>query len=124
VIEIKLPPLRERREDIPLLVEHFLNKYCQENQRFLEGNGRSKLRFAPAALQILMDHDWPGNVRELENVVERAVVLATQPEIPAELLPESLLRTNGFEHAKIPVSFKPAAGASLHEIWSTSSSAS
>jgi DNA-binding NtrC family response regulator len=116
VIEIKLPPLRERREDIPLLAEHFLNKYCQENQRFLEGNGRSKLRFAPAALQILMDHDWPGNVRELENVVERAVVLATQPEIPAELLPESLLGSNGVERLKVPAGFKPAAGASLHEM--------
>jgi DNA-binding NtrC family response regulator len=115
VIEIKLPPLRERREDIPLLSEHFLNKYSQENQRFLEGNGRSKLRFAAEALQILLDHDWPGNVRELENVVERAVVLATQPEIPAELLPESLLGPNGFEHPRIPANFKPAAGASLHE---------
>jgi DNA-binding NtrC family response regulator len=115
VIEIKLPPLRERREDIPLLSEHFLNKYSQENQRFLEGNGRSKLRFAAEALQILLDHDWPGNVRELENVVERAVVLATQPEIPAELLPESLLGPNGFDHARIPANFKPAAGASLHE---------
>lgn len=116
VIEIKLPPLRERGEDIPLLAEHFLNKYSQENQRFLEGNGRSKLHFAASALQILMDHDWPGNVRELENVVERAVVLATQPEIPAELLPESLLGSNGMERPRIPTNFKPAAGSSLHEL--------
>jgi DNA-binding NtrC family response regulator len=116
VIEIKLPPLRARGEDIPLLAEHFLNKYSQENQRFLEGNGRSKLHFAPSAMQILMDHDWPGNVRELENVVERAVVLATQPDIPAELLPESLLGGSGMERPKIPSNFKPAAGASLHEL--------
>jgi DNA-binding NtrC family response regulator len=116
VIEIKLPALRERREDIPLLAEHFLNKYSQENQRFLGDNGRSKLHFAAAALQIVMDHNWPGNVRELENVVERAVVLATEPEIPAELLPESLLGPNGIERPKIPANFKPAAGASLHEL--------
>ena len=77
VINIVIPPLRERKEDIPLLLEHFFDKYCRENEKYLDADGRSILRFEPEAVQILMEHSWPGNVRELENVVERAVVLAT-----------------------------------------------
>jgi len=116
VIEIDLPPLRERREDIPLLVQHFFNKYCRENQRFLDERGESILRFSPEAMRVLMDHDWRGNVRELENVVERAVVLANDPMIPPELLPESLLAANGRRPPRIPPNFRPSAGASLPEI--------
>ena len=67
-------------------------------------------------MKILMNHNWPGNVRELENVVERAVVLATAPEIGADLLPEALLGTDGAERMRMPVTFKPAAGASLFEV--------
>ena len=78
VINLALPPLRERKEDIPALVDHFFTKYCRENEKFLDERGHSRLRFEPEAMQILMDHAWPGNVRELENVVERAVVLASQ----------------------------------------------
>ncbi|MDW8131479.1 MAG: sigma-54 dependent transcriptional regulator [Bryobacterales bacterium] len=95
VINIALPPLRERREDIPALVEHFFDKYCQENDKFLDAEGRSLLRFDAEAMQILMDYSWPGNVRELENVVERAVVLATQPVVTADVLPEYLLQQSG-----------------------------
>ncbi len=95
VINIALPPLRERREDIPALIEHFFNKYCQENDKFLDSEGRSLLRFDAEAMQILMDYSWPGNVRELENVVERAVVLATQPVVTADVLPEYLLQHSG-----------------------------
>jgi len=95
VINIALPPLRERKEDIPLLVEHFFNRYCQEDEKWLDANGRSMLRFEPEALQILMDHTWPGNVRELENVVQRAVVLAAKPTVAADALPEDLLRAGG-----------------------------
>jgi len=95
VINIALPPLRERREDIPLLTEHFFNKYCQENDKFLDADGRSILRFDAEAMQILMDYSWPGNVRELENVVERAVVLATQPVVTADVLPDYLLHQAG-----------------------------
>ena len=68
VIAIHLPALRERKDDIPLLVQHFLEKYGVENSR-------PNLELAPEALDLLMDYDWPGNVRELENVIERAVVL-------------------------------------------------
>ncbi len=83
VINIKLPALRERREDIPLLADFFLSRYANEN-------GMSSRRLSPEALRLLIDYAWPGNVRELENVIERAVVLSTAPLIGPELLPESL----------------------------------
>ena len=95
VINVALPPLRDRREDIPPLVEHFFTKYCRENEKLLDEQGRSRLVFDAEAMQVLMDHAWPGNVRELENVVERAVVLATQPPVPASVLPEHLLEARG-----------------------------
>jgi two-component system, NtrC family, response regulator PilR len=83
VINIALPPLRRRREDIPLLVAHFLDKYAEENKR--------KVReVTPDAMRILLDHGWPGNVRELENTIERAVVLCTGDRIGPELLPDYL----------------------------------
>jgi DNA-binding NtrC family response regulator len=95
VININLPPLRDRREDIPLLVQHFLEKFSRENEKFLDSENRSVLRFEPEAMQILLDHAWPGNVRELENVVERAVVLASSPVIPLDVLPDYLLQAGG-----------------------------
>ena len=95
VINIALPPLRERKEDIPTLVDHFFNVYCRENEKFLDEAGRSRLRFEPEAVQILMEHSWPGNVRELENAVERAVVLATHPMVPVDVLPDTLLHAGG-----------------------------
>ena len=95
VINIVLPPLRDRKEDIPLLAEYFFTYYCRENGKFLDANGQSVLYFQPEALQVLMEHTWPGNVRELENVVERAVVLATDASVPIDVLPEALLEANG-----------------------------
>src|SRR6267154_3879802 len=95
VINLALPSLRDRKEDIPALVEHFFTKYCRENDKLLDDNGRSRLTFEPDAMQILMDHAWPGNVRELENVVERAVVLASQASVGADVLPEHLLESRG-----------------------------
>lgn len=83
VIAISMPPLRERKEDIPMLVEHFLRRFAEENSRAVP-------QFTPAALKLLMDYDWPGNVRELENVVERAVVLSSQDVIDVPLLPETV----------------------------------
>src|SRR5499426_681330 len=83
VINIQLPPLRERKEDIPALVEFFTKKFCEEN-------GKPPYRFSSEALKVLMDYHWPGNVRELENVVERAVVLAQDEIIGRELLPETV----------------------------------
>jgi len=95
VINIALPPLRERKEDIPPLVDYFFTYYCRENAKFLDSSGRSLLRFLPEATQVLMEHSWPGNVRELENVVERAVVLASDVAVPMDVLPEALLQANG-----------------------------
>jgi transcriptional regulator with GAF, ATPase, and Fis domain len=79
VIPIRIPPLRERREDIPLLVEHF-------TQRIATSLGKPDLRVEDAALQVLLGYDWPGNVRELENAMERAVVLATGAVITRDLV--------------------------------------
>ena len=84
VIHIQLPPLRERKEDIPALVEFFAKKYCEEN-------GKPLYRFSSEALKVLMDYHWPGNVRELENVVERAVVLSQDEIIGRDLLPEAIV---------------------------------
>jgi DNA-binding NtrC family response regulator len=95
VINIALPALRDRKEDIPLLVDYFFTYYCRENNKFLDSSGRSRLHFVPEATQVLMEHSWPGNVRELENVVERAVVLATDSEVPMDVLPDALLQANG-----------------------------
>jgi len=95
VINLVLPPLRERKEDIPRLVEYFFAKFSKENEKFLDSDGRSLLRFEPDALQLLMDYNWPGNVRELENAVERAVVLASQSTVPVDVLPDSILQAAG-----------------------------
>jgi DNA-binding NtrC family response regulator len=115
VINLALPPLRDRKEDIPALVEHFFTKYCRESEKFLDEHGRSRLTFEPEAMQILMDHSWPGNVRELENVVERAVVLASQPSVPADVLPEHLLEAHGLR-VRRDESGRLATDASLFEI--------
>jgi DNA-binding NtrC family response regulator len=115
VINISLPPLRDRREDIPLLIQHFLEKFSHENEKFLDSTGRTVLRFEPDALQLMLDHNWPGNVRELENVVERAVVLASSPIIPVDVLPDYLLHAGGIRIRRGENGVLPA-DASLFEI--------
>jgi two-component system response regulator HydG len=77
VVRLHLPPLRERREEIPLLVDHFLQKFSAAMNR------PGIVRVAPDAMELLLRHDWPGNVRELENAVERAMVVGRGPEIKA-----------------------------------------
>jgi DNA-binding NtrC family response regulator len=83
VIAIVLPPLRNRKEDIPLLVDHFV-------ERIAKDNGKPLRRFSLTAMRTLMDYDWPGNVRELENVVERAIVLSVHETMDVDLLPENV----------------------------------
>ncbi len=83
VVPIYLPPLRERREDIPLLVDFFLKRYGEQNRREVR-------RVHPEAMRLLREHDWPGNIRELQNYVERAVVLGDGPELLPEHLPPQL----------------------------------
>jgi DNA-binding NtrC family response regulator len=83
VITIDLPPLRQRREDVPLLAAFFLDRYAKENDRI-------NPRITPEAMRPLLTYSWPGNVRELENVIERAVVLSTGPDIGSDLLPDTI----------------------------------
>ena len=83
VISLELPPLRSRRQDIPLLAAHFLKFYSEEN-------GVPERSLAAEALRIMVDYEWPGNVRELENCIERGVVLSTTRTITPELLPQQL----------------------------------
>jgi DNA-binding NtrC family response regulator len=82
VITILLPPLRQRREDIPLLLDHFLKRVNQENGRRVKG-------FSEAAHRLLVNYDWPGNVRELQNAVERAVILTSSEQLEARDFPLS-----------------------------------
>src|SRR5438445_3024845 len=83
VIPIALPPLRDRREDIPLLADHFLAKYAEQMGKALSGVSHT-------AMQLLVQHDWPGNIRELENVIERAVALESTPAILPDSLPPTI----------------------------------
>ena len=115
VINLNIPPLRERKDDIPLLVDHFFTRFCRENEKFLNSDGRSLLSFEPEALQILLEHNWPGNVRELENAVERAVVLATSTSVPAHVLPEHVQQASGMKISRDPNGML-APDASLFEI--------
>jgi DNA-binding NtrC family response regulator len=106
VINVKLPALRERKEDVPLLANHFIKKYCAENHKEVCSIG-------PDALRILMEYDWPGNVRELENVIERAVVMMTGTDgITPDLFPKELLRNGAGSE---PAVILPDNGISLKD---------
>jgi two-component system response regulator HydG len=83
VVEVRIPPLASRREDVPLLADHFLRRFAAKNAKPLRG-------LSPEALQALEDYAWPGNVRELEHAVERAVVLARGDILEVGDLPESV----------------------------------
>ena len=96
VIQLKLPSLQERREDIPLLAHHFLNKYALEFNKQVTG-------FSPDAIRKLILYDWPGNVRELEHVIMRAIVLSTKPIICA-----AGIEISGLETLPLPESFQEA----------------
>jgi len=107
VVTLRVPPLRERREDIPLLVEHFLEKSTRRYDLPFR-------RIHPEAMDLLADYNWPGNVRELENVMESAVVLSASEEIAPKDLPENL-RRQGSRIAKIHLDI-PDEGISLEEV--------
>ncbi len=107
VISMGLPTLRDRKEDVPQLVDHFLKKFSAENSR-------PGLQFSPEALMVMMDYEWPGNVRELENAVERAVVLATGPTLGPELLPEQFFENTAPASGQFPL--ESFDGRSLFEI--------
>lgn len=106
VINLFLPPLRQRKEDVSLLAQHFLKKYGDENGRF-------DLRLSPEAVQSLFEYDWPGNVRELENVIERSVVLASGPLIGRGLIPDHVSSGPMFRVPRIVV---PEEGISFRDV--------
>jgi len=108
VIQIKLPPLRERREDILLLAEHFLKKYSEElNKRIA--------RIAPNALRILLDYDYPGNVRELQNIIERAVALEGTEELSQPNVASYLEKRSPFKKGSIDLDI-PSEGIDLEKV--------
>ncbi len=108
VIQLTLPPLRERMEDVPLLAQHFLEKFAREQ-------GRAPLRLSATALERILAYEFPGNVRELENTIERAVALCRSDEIGPELLPSALLAPRGVGGAAAQL---PAHGKNLDDLMS------
>jgi Response regulator containing CheY-like receiver, AAA-type ATPase, and DNA-binding domains len=116
VFPIKLPPLRERREDIPELVIFFLNKYC-------ERNGRKVPKIQTEAIEAMVNYHWPGNVRELEHTIERLVILVEDKEIEPVHVSAALFKTDGYAHSVIPKHSeelkslkKQIREASVHEV--------
>jgi two-component system response regulator HydG len=105
VISVTAPPLRARREDIPLLVDHFLGVYCKKNDR-------PRLQVPKEVLTKLMDYSWPGNVRELENVVERAAVLCRSDTLRLDDLPEAVAEAS----RPAPSALSFSIGTSLEEV--------
>ena len=106
VIKVQLPPLRDRREDVRVLAQHFLDKYGIENDK-------RDLELTPEALDLMEQYDWPGNVRELGNIVERAVVLATGTRIDVDLIPDAVRTSGPFQ---IPQFVMPPEGISFREV--------
>lgn len=112
VIPIKMPALKERREDIPLLISHFLD-------RFVSADRSNEISFAPITMDLLMGYDWPGNVRELENVIERLVILRGGSEILPEDLPAKIFRSNPLATQQYKSLFElPEIGVDLKQILS------
>ena len=96
VVNIQLPALKERTEDIPLLAVHFVNKYAREAER-------GEITISPQAMRFLCSHSWPGNVREFEHAIERAVLFSTGNEITLEDLPKDLI---GFADLEMPIDWQ------------------
>ncbi|HEX2689848.1 MAG TPA: sigma-54 dependent transcriptional regulator, partial [Kofleriaceae bacterium] len=103
VVALEMPPLRERRADIPALAKFFIDRYAKDNAKTIDG-------CSPAMLELLMSYGWPGNVRELENAIERAVVLATGPMLEPKHLPPNV------RPAVIPTGMPPVPGSTMAEI--------
>lgn len=112
VIPIRVPALKERREDIPLLISHFLD-------RFVSADRSNEIFFSPLAMDLLMGYDWPGNVRELENVIERLVILRGGNEVLPEDLPAKIFRSNPLATQQYKTLFElPETGVDLKQILS------
>src|SRR6266498_3238877 len=109
VLSVYLPPLRERRSDIPLLVRTFIAEFAKTHDRNFRG-------ITPEALQILVDADWPGNVRQLKNLIESMVVLAPEGEIRASDIPPDIRERTRSLPVRIPAPVRPESGAGSQEL--------
>ena len=109
VVHVQLPALKERADDIPLLVNHFLAKYSQPGDR-------PQISLEPEALRVMLDYGWPGNVRELENVIERALILSNGEKITVKDLPQEL-RESGSGRLSRERSRTPAGGREALSPW-------
>lgn len=106
VVPIKISPLRERKDDIPLLIEYSIDKFSSQM-------GKNRFRISNEALDLMMKYDWPGNIRELQNIVERCVILASGQEITEDLLPNEIKSQNNLVGSSIVL---PEEGISLEEV--------
>ncbi|MFZ3044939.1 MAG: sigma-54 dependent transcriptional regulator [Desulfatirhabdiaceae bacterium] len=109
VVMLRIPPLRERQDDVPLLAQHFLAKYATKNHKRVKG-------FSPLAMDMLLKHPWPGNVRELENVIERAVILLLDEHITEKELPATVTESYAEKGEWLAPAQPVAANRSLEEI--------
>jgi DNA-binding NtrC family response regulator len=105
VVPIHLPPLRDRKEDIPMLVSHFIDKFNAKLNRKIE-------KLSAQALNLVVNYHWPGNIRELENVIERCILFAEEPEIKTDTLPDQLVERSSC----IPSAVSLDAGTSMKDI--------
>jgi two-component system response regulator HydG len=109
VVTLKVPSLRERRDDIPLLTQHFLERYAKRNRKRVKG-------FSPLAMDMFLKHDWPGNVRELENAVERAVILLAGEYVTEKELPLSITHSYSQNNKEVAEGSARKEPRSLQEI--------
>jgi two-component system response regulator HydG len=109
VVTLRLPPLRERQDDIPLLAHHFLEKYAKKNHKKVMG-------FSPIAMDMLLKYPWPGNVRELENVIERAVILLPDEHVTEKELPITVTESYAEKNDWLSPPFSVVANRPLDEI--------
>jgi two-component system, NtrC family, response regulator HydG len=109
VVSLAIPPLRERQDDIPLLAQHFLEKYAQKNRKPVKG-------ISPLAMDMLLKYGWPGNVRELENTIERAVILLPDDYITEKEMPSNLTQGYGGQPEPLAPAGPVAANRPLEEI--------
>jgi two-component system response regulator HydG len=109
VVTLRIPPLRERQDDIPLLAQHFIEKYAKKNHKHVIG-------FSPLAMEMLIKYAWPGNVRELENVIERAVILLPDEHVTEKELPTTVTESYAAENDWVSPPSPVAANRPLEEV--------
>jgi two-component system response regulator HydG len=109
VVMLNVPPLSDRQDDIPLLAQHFLEKYAEKNRKPVKG-------FSPLAMDMLLKYEWPGNVRELENTIERAVILLPGEHITEKELPSNITEPYSEKRDWVEQPKELAANRPLEEI--------